>query len=231
MKIINALKKKISGRMSSEEYSAYLRGKGATIGKTTVFIDPKQTHVDEQAAFLIFIGDYCTITAGVTILAHDYSFSVLNNTYGIMPQNHRQTKIGNNVFVGRGATILMGAEIGDNCIIGAGAVVSGKVPDNTVWAGNPAKQISTLDAFKEKRAKYYEDGAITLAKGIITRLGRKPTYEEMGAYIGLFAPRTEEFRKYFEALSKRYETVADNVWNMEKKYIDLDDFLEKNHLI
>lgn len=49
--------------------------------------------------------------------------------------------IGNNVWIGGGATILPGVTVGDNAVIGAGSVVTRDVPGNTVVAGNPAKVI------------------------------------------------------------------------------------------
>jgi acetyltransferase-like isoleucine patch superfamily enzyme len=55
----------------------------------------------------------------------------------------RSTKIGNNVRIGSNATILP-VEIGDNSIIGAGAVVTKNVPSNTLLAGNPAKIIRSI---------------------------------------------------------------------------------------
>ena len=230
-KLFEKIRRKISGRMTSQEYTEYLRSLGARIGDRVSFIDPKTTKVDRQAAFLITIGNDVTVTGGVTVLAHDFSYSVLNEVYGVMPQVHRETKIGNNVFIGREAIILMGSDIGDNCVIGAGAVVSGKVPSNTVWGGNPARQICTLEEFKSKRTdERYLQGAVVYAKNIIERLGRKPTYDEMGVYIGLFAPRTEEFKPYFNKLS-RLPKVSENVWNVKPLYKDLDDFLKQNNLL
>lgn len=49
----------------------------------------------------------------------------------------RKTKVGNNVRIGSNATILP-VVIGDNAVIGAGAVVTKNVPNNTVVKGNPA---------------------------------------------------------------------------------------------
>ena len=40
---------------------------------------------------------------------------------------------------------MPGAKIGHNVIIGAGAVVRGKVPSNSIFIGNPAIKISDLD--------------------------------------------------------------------------------------
>ena len=41
--------------------------------------------------------------------------------------------------------VLRGSFLGDNCVVGAGSVVSGKFPDNVIIAGNPAKIIKYLD--------------------------------------------------------------------------------------
>ena len=86
------------------------------------------------------IGNDVQITDPVTILTHDYSWSVLKKKYGIIYGNQRKTVIGNNVFIGWGATILGGSHIGDNVIIGANSVVSGNVDSNSVYAGNPARK-------------------------------------------------------------------------------------------
>jgi acetyltransferase-like isoleucine patch superfamily enzyme len=53
----------------------------------------------------------------------------------------RKIVIGNSCFIGANSIILKGSELGDNCVVGAGAVVSGKFPDNVIIAGNPAKII------------------------------------------------------------------------------------------
>lgn len=53
-------------------------------------------------------------------------------------------KIGDNTFVGAGAIILPKTTIGNFCIIGAGAVVKGNIPDYSVVVGNPAKIIKSI---------------------------------------------------------------------------------------
>ena len=47
--------------------------------------------------------------------------------------------IGDNVWIGGGAIILLGVTIGNNVVIGAGSVVSKDIPDNVIAAGNPCK--------------------------------------------------------------------------------------------
>jgi acetyltransferase-like isoleucine patch superfamily enzyme len=54
-------------------------------------------------------------------------------------------KIGNNVFIGGGTIILKGSVIGDNTVLAAGSVVSGTIPANEIWGGNPAKFIKKLN--------------------------------------------------------------------------------------
>lgn len=52
--------------------------------------------------------------------------------------------IGDNVFIGCNCIILKGSKIGNNCVVGAGSVVHGEFPDNTMLAGNPARVIRCL---------------------------------------------------------------------------------------
>ena len=52
--------------------------------------------------------------------------------------------LGKNVWVGSNATILQGVTIGDNSVIGAGAVVTGDIPANTVAVGVPAKVVRDI---------------------------------------------------------------------------------------
>ena len=50
-----------------------------------------------------------------------------------------------NVWFGGGVTVLPGVTIGENSVIGAGAVVTRDIPANSVAVGNPAKVIKTID--------------------------------------------------------------------------------------
>lgn len=56
--------------------------------------------------------------------------------------------IGDNSLIGMGAIILNGARVGRNCLVGAGALITeGKeFPDNSLIVGAPAKALRTLDA-------------------------------------------------------------------------------------
>ena len=52
--------------------------------------------------------------------------------------------IGNNVWFGGGVRVLPGVTIGDNCVIGAGSVVTHDIPANSLAFGNPCKVVRSL---------------------------------------------------------------------------------------
>ena len=66
--------------------------------------------------------------------------------------------IGDNCFIGARVTILPGVKIGNNVIVGAGSVVKGEIPDNSVIFGNPAKVVAQtsewIEKFEEKHKGY-----------------------------------------------------------------------------
>ena len=62
----------------------------------------------------------------------------------------KNTKIGNNVFIGAASIVLPGVTIGDNVIVGAGSLVAKSIPSDCVAAGNPAKVLCPLGIYLEK---------------------------------------------------------------------------------
>ncbi len=95
----------------------------------------------------IEIGDKCII--GVNTKIVDTDFHPIDPVARQDKDYHskvacKPVKIGKNVFIGMNTLILKGTEIGDNCVVGAGSVVSGRFPENSVIAGNPAKVIRSI---------------------------------------------------------------------------------------
>ena len=54
-------------------------------------------------------------------------------------------EIGNNVWIGGNVVVLPGVTIGDNCVIGAGSILTKDIPENSVAVGNPCKVIKKLN--------------------------------------------------------------------------------------
>jgi acetyltransferase-like isoleucine patch superfamily enzyme len=52
-------------------------------------------------------------------------------------------RIGHRVWIGANAVVLDGAELGDDCIVSAGSIVSGSIPPRSIVQGNPARVIFT----------------------------------------------------------------------------------------
>lgn len=105
--------------------------------------------IDLSHCWLIEVGDHFVMARGAILLAHDASTQPYLGFTRI-----GRIRIGNNVFVGDSAIILPGTTIGDDVIVGAGAVVTGDIPSRSVVAGVPAKVIMTLDEFLDReRAK------------------------------------------------------------------------------
>lgn len=179
-------------RIKSKEYIEYLKRNGIIIGEGSYFFYPYSNTIDTQRPWMLRIGSYCKITEGVSILTHDYSRSVLRKKYGEVIAEAKETIIGDNVFIGLKSTILMGARIGDNVIIGAGSVVSGNIPDNTVVAGVPAKVVCSLNDYYNKRCESTLNDAVVYAKAFMRYYNRRPSVKEMGAFFPLYLERSIE---------------------------------------
>lgn len=112
------------------------------------------------------------------------------------------TYIGNNVFIGNGAIILMNTRIGNNTIVAAGSVVSGIFPDNVVIAGIPGRVVSTLDDYYKKRVERQYNEAANMVRCYRNAFGCNPPKDKLPAYFFLFENRDYELNKTF--LSRMY---------------------------
>ena len=94
-----------------------------------------------NAAGKITIASNVLIGPGVVIYSQNhiyYERDVNINKQGYITAS---VIINQNVWIGSRAIILPGVTIGANSIIGAGSVITQNVPDNSIYAGNPAKLI------------------------------------------------------------------------------------------
>jgi acetyltransferase-like isoleucine patch superfamily enzyme len=133
-------------------------------------------HPDREQRSRIRIGSYCILLPGARIAAATAieigdNCMFATNCYLTDADWHdqydrteapgatRPIVLGDNVWIGDSAIVCKGVRIGDNSIVGAGAVVTRDVPPNTVVAGNPAKPVKQLDAtrpFRKREALFRE---------------------------------------------------------------------------
>ncbi len=96
----------------------------------------------------IEIGDFVTIGGNTVIYDTDFHSldPEIRKIKGLDKINakHGKVTIKENVFIGAHSTILKGVTIGSNSVIGACSLVTKDVPDNEIWAGNPAKFIKKI---------------------------------------------------------------------------------------
>lgn len=197
------------------------------MGRNVHIYRPFNTTIDIQNPHLLTIGNDVQITGPVTILTHDYGWSVLKKKYGIIYGNQRKTIIGNNVFIGWGATILGGSHIGDNVIIGANSVVSGNVDSNSVYAGNPARKLMTLEEYRDKREKLQLNEAVEYVLEYEKRFKTYPPEEKMDEYFLLFKP-SKIFDKYKDQLKlmNNYDKGLEKLNSKKYQFNSYNEFLK-----
>ena len=167
-------------KASSADFVAWMRSKGAVVGTDVSIYVPTKTGIDITCPWLLTIGDHVRIAQGVIILTHDYSWSVfkqLPDSKGIILGAQSPVTIGNNVFIGMNAIITRGVTVGDNVVIGAGSVVTKDCESNSVYAGNPAKKIMTIEEYFQKRQALQFQEARQIARHYQKRFGKMPPRE------------------------------------------------------
>lgn len=116
-------------------------------------------YVSSQVRFDDFnkiqLSERVVISEKVILLTHDYSLTTGLIALGKTPKTDiafkKEIKIGRNVFIGMGTIIMPGTTIHDDVVIGAGSVIRGEIPSDSIVIGNPCKIIGKLS---EKALKW-----------------------------------------------------------------------------
>ncbi len=148
-----------------------------SIGKSCSIQKPKLPLYSE----LIYIHDNVKIASNVGFVTHDIIHKMLNEIFkedgGGFIERVGCIEIMDNVFIGSGTRILYNTRIGSNVIIGSGSLVNKDIPDNSVYAGVPARYICSFDEYVEKARAYshefQERYGLSSLNGVDTDLAEK----------------------------------------------------------
>lgn len=103
---------------------------------------------------LISIGKEVTMSSYIRVLTHDWSLHTIAKAFNISQGKPlgkiRGVKIGDFSFIGTGTILMPGCEIGKCCIIAAGSVVRGKIPDYSIYGGSPGAIMGDTRIYLQK---------------------------------------------------------------------------------
>lgn len=99
--------------------------------------------------WLISLGKNVHITNGVKFETHDGG-TLIFRQYVPDLEITKPITVGDDVYFGNNVLIMPGVKIGSKVVVGAGAIITKDVPDNSVVVGVPAKVIKTADEYFEK---------------------------------------------------------------------------------
>jgi acetyltransferase-like isoleucine patch superfamily enzyme/dTDP-4-dehydrorhamnose 3,5-epimerase-like enzyme len=165
----------------------------------------------------VVIGDRVTIKCGVQVWdgvrLHDDVFVGPNATFtnDLFPRSRRrpdrfaETIVRRGASIGANATILPGVTIGENAMVGAGAVVTRSVPPNAIVRGNPARIVGYVDSFKSSTPVQAVAGAeVTPTRVHGVTLHQLPLVHDMRGDLSV-----GEFERHIPFGVRRYFVVFD----------------------
>lgn len=85
------------------------------------------------------IGEACLIAMHCRIVSSNHQVPPLGTDIRSQPDALLRTRIGRDVWLGAGVSVLAGVTIGDGCVVGAGAVVTTDLPAGAIAHGGPAQ--------------------------------------------------------------------------------------------
>jgi len=129
--------------VSNEARIRFLRKQGVRIGENCLIY----TTFFSTEPYLVQIGDHVAVSSGVHFSTHDATGWLFDDHPDM--DVFGDIMVGDNTYIGINCTILPGARIGANCVIGSGSIVRGTIPDGSVVYGNPAQVVMKTSLLKQ----------------------------------------------------------------------------------
>ena len=123
---------RICGKLTVCKYSDIYVLKGASLSIGSLYLG-SYSNITVQKK--MSIGENVMIGENVHIYDHNHRFNKSALPFCKQGYSHKEVCIGNNCWIGSGVIILAGSHIGNNVVIGAGCVINGNIPDNSIVRG------------------------------------------------------------------------------------------------
>lgn len=144
----------------SRDPVGYFRSKGVEIGEGAEIFGANLSTFGSEP-YLVSIGPHVTISHGVDFITHDGGMRIARTEH---PDAYLygRIKVEEGCFIGAHCTLLLGARVGAGSVIGAGSIVTGRIPEGVVAVGTPARPVKSVkDYIESKKHLWIDTGGLS----------------------------------------------------------------------